>query len=163
MGKPVVHFEIASANSTEAQTFYSKLFGWEINANNPMKYGIVKTAKGVGINGGLFQADAGKEAVVVYVAVEDTDAYLKKVVSMGGTVIHPTEVIPGMVTFALFADPFGTVMGLIKDVPPPKPAPAIAAGKKANPAAKTKAVKKAAPKKKAKKAAKKPAAKKKRK
>ena len=120
MGKPVVHFEIASTGSDEAQKFYSSLFGWKIDANNPMKYGTIKTAEGVGINGGIYQTDDGRSSTLVYVAVEDTDAYLKKVQALGGSIVKPTEVVPGMVTFALFADPTGTVMGLVKDEMPPK-------------------------------------------
>lgn len=49
-----------------------------------------------------------------YVQVDDLDAYLKKAESLGGrTVVPPTE-IPNMVTFAMFADPDGNAVGLIK-------------------------------------------------
>lgn len=163
MGKAVVHFEIASSNAPAANAFYSKLFGWKIDDNNPMKYGVVETgrAPGAGINGGIVQTTEGMPpGVLIYVAVEDTDAYLKKVVALGGKIIHPTEVIPNMVTFALFEDPAGTVMGLIKDeMPaaqtPPKGAKPMqkssgagrgAARKKAKSAPKKSAKKKAAKK-----------------
>ena len=43
MPNPVVHFEIQSNQAGELQEFYSKLFGWKIDANNPMSYGIVDT------------------------------------------------------------------------------------------------------------------------
>jgi len=43
MRHPVVHFEIQSKKAEELQGFYSDLFGWSINADNPMNYGIVKT------------------------------------------------------------------------------------------------------------------------
>ncbi len=130
MGKAVVHFEIASGNAVAANEFYRKLFGWKIDANNPMQYGIVDTGRspGIGINGGIVQAsDQMPPGVLIYIAVEDTDAYLKKVEALGGKIIHPTEVIPNMVTFALFSDPAGTVMGLVKDEPPAEQAPPKAA------------------------------------
>ncbi len=41
MGQPVVHFEIVSRNGEALREYYAKLFGWEYDLNNPMKYGIV--------------------------------------------------------------------------------------------------------------------------
>ena len=43
MGAPVVHFEIMGGKGSELETFYRELFGWKINGNNPMKYGVVET------------------------------------------------------------------------------------------------------------------------
>ncbi len=49
-----------------------------------------------------------------YVAVPDLAACLAKAESLGGkTLVPPTE-IPGMVTFALFQDPEGNPIGLVK-------------------------------------------------
>ena len=36
MGQPVVHFEVVGKDGAALQSFYSELFGWEIDANNPM-------------------------------------------------------------------------------------------------------------------------------
>ncbi len=41
MGQPVVHFEIVGRNAEKLQSYYSELFGWEIDSNNPLNYGIV--------------------------------------------------------------------------------------------------------------------------
>ena len=41
MGQPVVHFEVIGKDGPALQSYYSELFGWEINADNPMNYGIV--------------------------------------------------------------------------------------------------------------------------
>lgn len=35
MGKPVVHFEVIGKDGGKLQSYYSELFGWEIDANNP--------------------------------------------------------------------------------------------------------------------------------
>ncbi len=40
--------------------------------------------------------------------------YLSKIESMGGKTIVPKTVIPEMVTFALFADPEGNVVGIVE-------------------------------------------------
>ena len=42
MPNPVVHFEVSSADGEKAQKFYGDLFGWHIDANNPMNYGMVE-------------------------------------------------------------------------------------------------------------------------
>jgi predicted enzyme related to lactoylglutathione lyase len=39
---------------------------------------------------------------------------LDRVVSLGGRVVLPPTEVPGVVTFALFKDPAGNLMGLIK-------------------------------------------------
>ena len=41
MGQPVVHFEIIGKDGPKLQSYYAELFGWEINADNPMNYGVV--------------------------------------------------------------------------------------------------------------------------
>jgi uncharacterized protein len=39
-----VHFEVIGKDGAKLQRYYSELFGWEINADNPMKYGMVARA-----------------------------------------------------------------------------------------------------------------------
>ena len=67
MGAPIVHFEINAKDSKRAAQFYGSLFKWDINANNPMNYGLVSSKGQSGINGGIGGA-ANQEAsrVVVY-------------------------------------------------------------------------------------------------
>ncbi len=113
MGKPVVHFEISGKDAPKLQKFYSSLFDWKIDANNPMKYGMVTTGGEGGINGGIMPAQ-GPIGVTVYVQVDNTDTYLRKVESLGGKTVMPTTAIPGVVTFAIFTDPEGNRIGLIK-------------------------------------------------
>ncbi len=112
MPNPVVHFEIAGKNGQELQDYYANLFGWEINANNPMNYGMVDTKAG-GINGGIGRTD-GENRVTFFVAVEDLEATLQKAVELGGKVVQPVTEIPNMVTLAMFADVEGNVVGIIK-------------------------------------------------
>jgi len=41
MGYPVVHFEITGKDSTALHKYYGELFNWQIDAENPMAYGLV--------------------------------------------------------------------------------------------------------------------------
>jgi len=132
MGAPVVHFEIIGKSGSALQEFYAKAFDWKIDANNPMKYGLVKNEKG-GIGGGIGSPEEGRPGyVTVYAEVDDPDAYLRKIESLGGKTVMPTTEIPGMVTFALFSDPDGNMVGLVKSEPKPAPKrkPARKAAKK---------------------------------
>ncbi|MGI9099427.1 MAG: hypothetical protein ACR2H2_13230 [Solirubrobacteraceae bacterium] len=41
MGQAVVHFEVIGKDGGKLQSYYSELFGWEMDTNNPMNYGLV--------------------------------------------------------------------------------------------------------------------------
>jgi uncharacterized protein len=113
MGAPVVHFEIMGGKGSELETFYRDLFGWRINSNNPMKYGIVETGGGPGgINGGVGPGNDGSNRVSVYAQVEDLRATLDQAERLGGKTILPPTEVPGGPKLALFADPAGNVTGL---------------------------------------------------
>jgi uncharacterized protein len=115
MPNPVIHFEVIGKDGPALQRFYGDLFGWTINADNPMNYGIVDNG-GQGINGGIGPApEGGSGHVTFYVEVEDVQASLDKAKELGGSPIFgPTEVPGGGPTIALFNDPEGHLVGLVK-------------------------------------------------
>ena len=117
MGAPVVHFEVVGKDGKKLQDFYAKLFGWKIDANNSMNYGMVDNA-GQGINGGVYGSDTEQPATRFYVAVPDMQATLDKAVSLGGKVLMPPTHEPDGPQIAMFADPEGNTIGL---VPPMQP------------------------------------------
>jgi predicted enzyme related to lactoylglutathione lyase len=123
MGQPVVHFEITGQDGGALQRYYSELFGWEIDANNPMNYGLVPrdgnvNAEGIGLGGGIGQGPEGYPGhVTVYVEVPDVEASLAQAESLGGTrAMGPAKVMEG-VEIGLFTDPEGHVIGVIKAAP----------------------------------------------
>ena len=113
MGAPVVHFEIQANDAAASQAFYGELFGWEIDANDPMNYGEVTTGAESGIQGGIAPAE-GPPMATFYIEVSDPQAALDAVVAKGGSVVVPVTEIPGTVTFALFSDLDGITVGLVK-------------------------------------------------
>lgn len=113
MAHPVVHFEIMGGEGDTLQRFYAEAFGWEIDADNPMNYGVVPADEG-GIGGGVGPAAEGEGFVTVYVQVDDLQAALDTVEAAGGrTLMAPTDV-PGGPKLALFTDPAGNRMGLVQ-------------------------------------------------
>jgi uncharacterized protein len=111
MPNPVVHFEIVGKDGDALQRFYAEAFGWTVNADNPMKYGMVDTG-GQGIAGGIGAGEA--PLATFYVEVDDPARYLDKVKASGGKIVMDVTEIPGYVTIAQFADPAGNVIGLLK-------------------------------------------------
>ena len=117
MGNQVSWFEVSGKDGAKLQQFYGDLFGWKIDANNPMNYGMVQNGDG-GIGGGIAESQDGRTQVTFYVSVDDLQPYLDKAEKLGGrTVVGVTE-IPNMVTFAQIADPEGNVIGVVKNQSP---------------------------------------------
>jgi uncharacterized protein len=117
MGKKVVQFEIMGKDGKKLQEFYSRLFDWKVDANNPLKYGLVR-AEDAGIGGGIATGQlewaGGEHRVTIYIEVEDLGAYLKKAESLGGrTIMEPSDV-PGGPRLAMFTDPEGHIVGLVQ-------------------------------------------------
>lgn len=116
MPNPVIHFDIlAKGDGKKAQEFYRGLFGWHVDDDNPMGYGIVDThSEGAGIGGGI-SGDGPFSNVTIYVGVDDLQAALDKAESLGGKTVAPPMVIPGVVSLAYFSDPEGNVIGMVLD------------------------------------------------
>ena len=113
MPNPVVHFEILGPDAGALQRFYGDLFGWKVDASNPMSYGMVDTGEG-NPGGGITQGQNGHAGVTFYIRVDDLQGALDRVEKAGGKTVVPVTEIPDMVTFAQFADPAGNVVGLVK-------------------------------------------------
>jgi uncharacterized protein len=120
MGQPVVHFEIMGKDADKLRSYYSNLFGWEINADNPMNYGMVQrdgnvTADGAGIGGGIGAAPDGYDGhVTFYIEVPDVEAALAKAESLGGSRMMGPDKVMDQVEIGLFNDPEGHTVGVVK-------------------------------------------------
>ena len=62
MADKLVHFEVVGKDGPKLMQFYGQLFGWTVNADNPMNYGMVDAAES-GIGGGISAAEEGSEAI----------------------------------------------------------------------------------------------------
>ena len=123
MGQPVVHFEVVGKDGAALRSYYSDLFGWQIDADNPMNYGMVQrdgntSADGAGIGGGVGQGPGGYSGhVTFYVEVPDVEAALAKAESLGGTRVMGPEQIMETVELGQFTDPEGHLIGVVKTTP----------------------------------------------
>ena len=116
MGSPVVHFEIMGPDGAALARFYSELFGWQTQDMGQLGYHLVDTRAGGGINGGIGTSQDGRPRATFYVEASDPQEILDRVESMGGATVLPVNDL-GMVTLALFSDPDGLVVGVVKADP----------------------------------------------
>jgi uncharacterized protein len=119
MGQPVVHFEVIGKDADKLQSYYSELFGWEFDSDNPMNYGVVQrqgntSSEGVGIGGGVGTGPEGYDGhVTFYIEVPDVEAALAKAESLGGSrMMGPDKVMEGL-EIGLFNDPEGHLIGVV--------------------------------------------------
>jgi uncharacterized protein len=121
MKHPIAHFEIIGKDHDSLVKFYGDVFGWELQQMPGAPYSTTATWKpgDPGIGGGIGSADEpDRRWVTFYIAVENTDEYLKKIEEAGGKTVVETTTIPGVVTYAVFEDPEGHRVGVVNDAPP---------------------------------------------
>jgi uncharacterized protein len=109
---PVVHWELFAKDAPALGRFYAELFGWHLEPMPEIAYVLIDTWAGAGVNGGIATVPDGYRRPLFYVEVDDLQPALDSVQAAGGTMtLAPlTEVV----TFAQFADPEGTIVGLLK-------------------------------------------------
>jgi predicted enzyme related to lactoylglutathione lyase len=114
MANHVVHFEIMGKDAENLRSFYKAAFGWDYSAvGGPMDYHVVQNAGiGGGIGGGDLDGCAGR--VTFYVSVEDIDAALSNIESLGGKKLQGPHPLPNGGQFAHITDPEGHFIGLVQ-------------------------------------------------
>src|SRR5260370_41203778 len=100
----VVHWEVQAKDPSRQVQFFAELFGWRIDTNNPMNYGMVEAGSKDGIAGGIGGVADGTSRVTVYVQVPDINATLARAESLGAQTVMPRTDI-GMVIMGQFRDP----------------------------------------------------------
>ena len=114
MPSPVTHFEVLGANAEALQRFYGDAFGWQMQDVMGGSYYMANPGAEKGINGGVGAAQGGPGHVTFYVEVDDPSATLERISQLGGKTVQEPMDVPNGPTIALFADPEGHVVGLVK-------------------------------------------------
>jgi len=120
MSGRVVHFEVPFEDGERAAAFYADAFGWRLNPIPEMAYTLVTTGPSEQgppsepgfINGGLLERGAEIRGPVVTIEVDDIDATLAQVESLGGATVSGREQVGDMGFSAYFKDTEGNLMGL---------------------------------------------------
>lgn len=108
----ITHLEIVGKDGKALQSYYSQLFGWNLNTDFPGGYGMTDQSE-TGIVVGIGSTPDGSSGHVTgYVRVADVTATIDKAVALGGSVIMPRFSPDGSAQLGLIADPEGHVIGL---------------------------------------------------
>jgi predicted enzyme related to lactoylglutathione lyase len=115
--RPIVHIDIPTTNRAVTAEFYATLFGWEFRHDTyPYTWFFAEN-----INGGFVDLVAGLEPVrevlkegdvVLYLPSDDIDLDLKRIETLGGTILLPKTRANEGHYIAIFADPNGVRLGL---------------------------------------------------
>jgi len=120
MGNKIVHWELMGPDGEAMKSFYADLFGWESEAVPGFDSYNMVGEESSGLAGAVGQ---GNEQMpnyqTMYVQVPDVEKHLAKVEELGGTTLMPKTVVPGTVTFGLFTDPAGNMVGVVEEETPP--------------------------------------------
>ncbi|MEX2236566.1 MAG: VOC family protein [Dehalococcoidia bacterium] len=116
MGNKVTWFEVAGKDGDKLREFYGKSFGWQFNQPPGMNYGMVDPSD-AGIGGGIAGDSEDGGHLTFYVEVDDVQAALDKVEGLGGKKVMGPDQVPGGPEIAMFTDPEGHMVGLVKPQP----------------------------------------------
>lgn len=116
MSCPVMQWQILAKDPEAASAFYSGLFGWRVNSDNPLGYRTIDTGSSDGINGGIWPSPAdGHNLVQLFIRVESVPDYLKRAEQLGARTIIPPQTLPEGDVLAIVLDPQGIPFGLMSN------------------------------------------------
>lgn len=112
---PIVHFEIMGPDGDAQRNFYASVFDWTLQGAEGFDGYYLSDPESTGVGGAVGKgSEAMPSYLTVYVQVDDINAALAKIESNGGATVMPRTEIPGVVTFAMFSDPGGNLVGLVE-------------------------------------------------
>ena len=103
-------YELMTSDVKAAGKFYSDVVGWttkEVSAGDGPQYTTFNLGD-VGIAGMI--NIPGHTSWIGYISVDDVDAHIEKIVEAGGKLWRPAADVPGMLRFAVMADPQGAAI-----------------------------------------------------
>ena len=105
MNGRLTHFELGAPDMERARAFFGQLLGWRFSP-----YGEGSAIDAAGQRGGLHQERPG--GFTPFFAVDDLEAAILRVRSLGGEASEPTPVEPGFGRFSMCRDDQGVPFGL---------------------------------------------------
>jgi predicted enzyme related to lactoylglutathione lyase len=124
-------YDIMTTDTAAARKFYGDVVGWGAqDSGQPGPEYTVFTVDGRGVAGLMpipedARTSGARPSWMGYIAVDDVDQTAARLVAQGGRVHRPPIEIPGVIRFAVVADPQGAgfliAKGLAPDAPPQLP------------------------------------------
>lgn len=119
MGNKIVHWELMGTDADALRDFYGGIFDWATQATEGFEGYYLVDAEQTGVGGAVGRGpEEMPNYLTIYIEVDSIDEYLGRIGEAGGSTVIPRTEIPDIVTFAMFADPAGNVVGLVEsDMP----------------------------------------------
>jgi uncharacterized protein len=115
MNHPVMQFQILARSPDETAAFYGRLFGWKIDADNPLGYRRIDTGSPEGIHGGIWPAPPqAPNFVQLFVAVADVATAVAQASELGAKVLIPPTTLPDGDQMAVLLDPHGMSFAVMR-------------------------------------------------
>lgn len=112
---PIVHWELMGEDADAQKSFYGSIFDWDLQAVEGFDNYYMVGAEETGVGGAVGRGnDQMPSYMTFYVQVDSIDGSLDDIEEAGGKTVVPRTEIPGTVTFALFNDPAGNLVGLVE-------------------------------------------------
>lgn len=115
MADKLVHWEIVGPDADAMKEFYGELFGWDFQS--PPGFGDyhMTVADQTGLGGAVGKGNEEMSSyVTLYIEVPDITARLAAIEAAGGKTVMPRTEVGDMVTFGMFIDPAGNLIGLVE-------------------------------------------------
>lgn len=121
MAGRVVHFEVPFSDGDRARAFYAEAFGWNVMVMPELSYTMASTGpvdeqsmptEPGFINGGMFERTEALRGPIITIDVDDLDAALKTVESLGGKQVGEKIPVGDMGFAGYFEDTEGNILGL---------------------------------------------------
>ncbi len=115
MGNKIVHIEFMGADGAGQHKFYTELFGWQAEEVPGFNHYYMVSSDSAGVGSAVGQGPEDSPTyLTVYIEVDSIDDHLARIEAAGGSTVMPRTVVPDVVTFAMFRDPAGNVVGLVE-------------------------------------------------
>jgi predicted enzyme related to lactoylglutathione lyase len=113
VGNPITWFESVGPEPEKRAGFFAELFGWHTETVEG-GYILIDTHSGRGMNGGVSEPPPEAHPGSIFYAEDaDIQARLDRANALGAKTLMEVTEMP-MVTFAVFADPWGNAIGLVQ-------------------------------------------------
>jgi predicted enzyme related to lactoylglutathione lyase len=119
----IVYFQIPSDDIERSKKFYNQLFGWKIdkspksNTLEGMENWTVTTTDDKGnqaLGGGMSKRAMPQQQISNFIDAKSVDEYSSKAEKLGGKVVVPKTVVPGMGYYAVCVDTENNSFGIFE-------------------------------------------------
>lgn len=114
----IVHWELMGPDGQTQKDFYGEIFDWKFGTMGGFDGYHMTEGDDMVVNGAVGQGSEEMPAYqCIYVSVDDIESKLQEIEAAGGNTVLPRTELPDVVTFAMFRDPAGNLVGLVESTP----------------------------------------------